>query len=100
LTTWDVGVLLQVLGLCADLGLREPDLLEGLHVHQEGLAVLSVQVLHRDALQDRLVHLLARAPRLVDGGAGAQVLELDRTNAPPLPGLTCWNSTMVKMSPS
>jgi len=25
---------------------------------------------------------------------------LVRTNAPPLPGLTCWNSTILKITPS
>src|SRR4051812_36871011 len=30
----------------------------------------------------------------------ATALSLVRTNAPPLPGLTCWNSTMRQMTPS
>ena len=44
--------------------------------------------------------LLAGAERLVDDRARVEAFSFVRTNAPPLPGFTCWNSTIRHVCPS
>ena len=54
-----------------------------------------VEVLHVLHLGVDARELLAGAERLVDDRARVEAAcSFVRTNAPPLPGFTCWNSTM------
>ena len=59
-----------------------------------------VEVLHVLRLRAYAGELLAGAERPVDDRAVSRLLSFVRTKAPPLPGFTCWNSTMRQKAPS
>ena len=73
---------------------RERELLVGLLVHEVRLVAVVVEVLDVLHLGVHARELLAGAERPVDDGARLEVFSFVRTKAPPLPGFTCWNSTM------
>ncbi len=79
---------------------RDRDLLVGLVVHEHDLVLGGVEVGHLARLRVHAVELLAGAEGLVQTAPVAMLRTLVRTNAPPLPGLTCWNSTIVNGWPS
>ena len=80
------------------LGHRE--LLEGLRVHEVRVGAVRVEELHLARLGADRAELLARPERAVDHAPSDARRSFVRTNAPPLPGLTCWNSTILKTVPS
>jgi hypothetical protein len=97
----DGGVaFLQVLDGGTELRRLDVELVVGLGVHEHQRAALAVEVLHLALVDDRERHLLVGAERALEHGAAATFLSLVRTNAPPLPGFTCWNSTTVTSPPT
>src|SRR5207244_2577963 len=68
-------------------GAGKTDLLERLHVHEVMLAVAGVQVVHRLALEDRLLHLLPGSERLLESGARLEVLQPGPNKRAALPRL-------------
>ena len=76
-------------------------LLVGLGVHEVRVGAVGVQELHLARLGAHGAELLAGAEGLVDDVAVAMraAASCART-PPPLPGLTCWNSTTLKIVPS
>ncbi len=92
-------ILLQPIGRGADGLGGNSHLLEGVVVHEVVIGAVVVEVLHLLRLKTNGVELGARVERVVNNAAVLMSRSLVRTKAPPLPGFTCWNSTMVHILP-
>ena len=85
--------------LVRNLGARQPELLVGLLVHEVRLAAVVVEELDVLRLGVDARELLAGAERVVDTAPVSRFLSFVRTNAPPLPGFTCWKSMIRHIAP-
>src|SRR6266508_998022 len=84
----DRGVaLLEVPHCAAEIGSLDVKLLVAVGVHEHVRVALAVQVLHRALVDDRQRDLLVGPKRLVDDGAGPEVLQLCADERAALPRL-------------
>ena len=89
----------DVLELVRDLGSWKRELLVGLLVHEVRLGAVVVEELDVLRLGVHAGELLAGAERVVDTAPVSRFFSFVRTNAPPLPGFTCWKSMIRHIEP-
>ena len=80
--------------------MRERELLVRRLVHEVNLGAVVVEVLHALRLGEDAGELLPARKVFSTTAPVSMFFTFVRTNAPPLPGFTCWNSTMRQTPPS